>query len=489
MRVLATLAILTSAAHAQPVASGVETASRPVEPPAAPVAVPTTVPAPLDEPDWQAAPSPRDASGVAQDDARTGRWLWVPRALLFLPRMAVWAAAQPIRGIAYAYERFEVPGKSPGIAAKDRRTFGIYPTAAYESGFGFSVGGRLIVRDIFGEDERVKLRVEFLGRFKQAYGIHLDTGDRLGDRVTLEVDSSYERLPQERFYGIGNGGKLDQPPPMPIDPSVDTTAIGSRFRETLVRNVLTADVRILDSLHARTSGALMLRELSGTGDPDSITMYYDTSKLAGFEDGVKNLYFEEQLVFDTRRPAKYQSKALDATGWLATAHVGITRGVDGDPSEFWRYGGEVNRYFDLYDGSRLLVLRGLVEAVAGTNGRTDGKIAFTDLPQLGGAEHLRGYPNGRFRDRKIALGSAEYTWALGNFLAAFTFVDVGRAFSALDNLDTDNSLRVGFGGGVQVHTGNSFLTRLQLAGSRDGDFFVDLAISPTSGRRERAGRF
>ncbi|MDQ3340318.1 MAG: outer membrane protein assembly factor [Myxococcota bacterium] len=479
---------MTSAAHAEPLASGVEPTG-PTEPPAALMAVPTTVRAPLDEPDWQAAPSPRDASGVAREDARTGRLLWIPRALFFLPRMAVWTAAQPIRGVAYAYERYDVPTKSKSATSSDARRFGIYPTAAYETGFGFTAGGRLIVRDIFGANERVKLRVDFGGRFRQAYGINLKSGDRFGDRLTLEVDSSYERRPQERFFGIGNGGKLDQPPPMPIDPSVDNTSIESRFGETLVRNVLTADVRIVDSLHARTSGALMLRELSGTDDPDSITMRYDTSKLAGFEDGVQNLYIEEELVYDTRRPAKYQSHALDVTGWLAAAHVGITRGINGDPSKFWTYGGEVQRYFDLYDGSRVLVLRGLVEAIAGSDGRTDGKVSFVDLPRLGGAEHLRGYPNGRFRDRSIALGSAEYTWNLGNFLAAFTFVDVGRTFSALDNVETDDGLRVGFGGGVQVHTGKSFLTRLQIAGSRDGDFFLELALSPTDGRRERARRF
>ena len=489
MRALVVLAIFSAAAHAQPVASGVEPAPSAVEPPVEPAPVPTTVPAPLEEPDWSAAPSPREASGVAQDDPRGGRLLWIPRALLFLPRMAVWVAAQPIRGVAYAYERYEVSDKATDVAFNDPRTFGIYPTASYESGFGFTAGGRLIWRDIFGASERMKLRVDFGGRFRQAYGINLRSGDRLGDRFTLEIDSSYERRPQERFYGIGNGGKLDQPPPMPIDPSVETTSIGSRFRESLIRNVLTADLKITESVHARTSGALMLREFGGTDEPDSITMYYDTTKLVGFEDGVQNLYIEEELVYDTRQPAKYQSKALDATGWLARAHLGITRGINGDPSEFWTYGGEVQRYFDLYDGSRVLVLRGLVESVAGTNGRTDGKISFIDLPRLGGSEHLRGYPSGRFRDRSIALASAEYTWDLGNFLAAFTFVDAGRPFSALDNLETDDGLRVGFGGGVQVHTSKSFLTRVQIAGSRDGDFFLELALSPAYGRRERAGRF
>ena len=493
MRVPAVIAMLAAStvARAQPVATSVEPEPRPQEPPAAPAPAPTTVPAPLDEPDWTTAPSPAEASGVAREDARprTDRLLWIPRALLFLPRMAVWLVAQPIRGAAYAYERYDVPAKATDLTFNKTRTFGIYPTASYETDFGFMIGARLLARDVFGEGERVKLRVDFGGRFRQAYGINLDSGDRLGDRFTVEVDSSYERRPRERFYGIGNGDTVDEPLAMPIDPSVEDTSVPTRFRETLVRNVMTADTRIVDRFHSRLSGALMLREFSGTGEDDSITMSYDTSKLVGFDEGVQNFYLEHEFVYDSRRPGKYQSKAVDSTGWLASAHVGFTSGLSGDPSEFWTYGGELQRYIDLYDGSRVLVLRALFESVAGTNGRTDGKISFIDLPRLGGADYLRGYPNGRFRDRAIALGTAEYRWDLGNYLAAFGFVDIGRPYGSLESVETDQSWRVGFGGGIQMHTTESFLTRLQLAGSRDGDFFLELALSPAYGRRERAGRF
>lgn len=485
------VSVAASAVRAQPVATSVEPQPRTIEPPPMTEPVPTTVPAPAPEPDWTSAPSPRDASGVAREDAKpaTQQLLWIPRALLFLPRMAVWAAAQPIRGAAYAYEHYDVPARATDITFNDARTFGIYPIATYETDFGFTVGGRLVYRDIFDENEALRLRVDFGGRFRQAYGVHFTTGDRLGKRVHVEIDSSYERRPQEQFYGIGNGDELDEPLPMSIDPSVDNASTETRFRERLLRNVLTLDTRIVERLHSRVSGALMLREFSGTGEEDSIEMRYDTSKLVGFDDGVENIYVEHEVVYDSRRPAKYRSRALDATGWYAAAHVGLTRGIRGDPSDFYTYGGEVQRYFDLYDGSRVLVLRALFESVAGTDGRTDGNISFIDLPRLGGAEYLRGYADGRFRDRAVTLATAEYTWDLGNFLAAFTFVDVGRTFNALDNVETDDGLRVGFGGGVQIHTSQSFLTRLQIAASRDGDVFLELALSPAYGRRERAGRF
>src|SRR5690606_2331976 len=137
-------------------------------------------------------------------------------------------------------------------------------------------------------------------------------------------------------------------------------------------------------------------------------------------------------------------------------------------------------FIDLYRGSRVLALRVLVETVTG------GPVSFLDLPRLGGGELLRGYPVGRFRDRAFGLVSAEYTWDLGNFLAAYAFVDAGRTWSSLDAATVDG-MRLGFGGGVQAHTMYSYLGRAQLAASRDGDVFVELVLSPAFARRERVG--
>lgn len=463
------LAVLVGATPvgAQPVASNVAAATER-----------TTTVAPVD-PDWAAAPSPREASGVLREDARPARdrVLWLPRALLFVPRVALWAVAQPVHGAVYAYDHYDGPSPTSGGGAGGI-SFGISPVLVYETGFGFTFGGRVVARDVLGAAERVKLRADFGGRFQQAYGLTLTSGERFGEHLTLEVDGSYERRRRERFFGIGNADTLEASPTMPLDPSLE--AIDARYRDTLVTTALTADLRLADHLHARTSGTLQFHDLSSDDDEDSLATRYDTEQLPGFARGVDNLAIEQALVYDTRRAGKYQSKVFDATGWYLEAHAGITRGIDGDPSKFTSYGGEVKRYFDLYDGSRVLVVRALVEAI-------DGTAAFVDLPQLGGAERLRGYPDGRFRDRAVALGGAEYAWDLGNFFAAFTFVDIGRTYASLDELDA-RALRIGFGGGVQVHTTKSFVMRTQLAGSREGDFFFQLAIAPASGRREPRSR-
>jgi hypothetical protein len=230
------------------------------------------------------------------------------------------------------------------------------------------------------------------------------------------------------------------------------------------RNVGAVEVPLVGPLGMRFSGAVMMRELMNTT--------------------VENARLEAELVYDSRRPSTvYASRVIDATGWYASVHSGVTRGLGDDPSEFTSYGGEVQRFFDLYRGTRVLALRVLVEAIS------DGEASFIDLPRLGGTELLRGYPSGRFRDRALTLATTEYTWDLGNFLAAYLFVDAGRVWPSIRDVTFDTPLRVGYGGGIQLHTTASYLGRVQLAASRDGDYVLELVLAPAFRRRERIGRF
>lgn len=475
MRAHALLAAIaaTAPAAAEPVAAtepGRPRAGSAGEPPTAP----TALHAPADDAAIaSASPAPGAASGIAREDVtpRTDRLLWIPRALLFLPRVALWTAVQPLRGVAYAYERSGLAERGGGANGG----FGVTPVALYETGFGFTFGARFGWDDLFGGGERLALHAVTGGRYRAAIGLRLHR--RFGDRIDLGLAAGYDERPHEWFYGLGNGDELAAPPPLPLDPRARETALASRFHERLARGAITADVRLAGDLHARVDGALRRYELAGTGDDDSITMRYDTSRLAGFRDAVELVHLEPALVYDSRRHPPYQSRAFDATGWLARVYAGIATDLHDDGAELFTYGGELQRYLDLYDGSRVLALRAAVAAVGGA----DDQVPFVELPRLGGADDLRGYPDGRFRDRVAALVSAQYAWDLGNYLAAYAFVDAGRAFAGIDAIAPEE-LRLGFGGGVQLLTRDRFVARVQLAGSPDGDAFLVVALVPTTGR-------
>jgi hypothetical protein len=406
------------------------------------------------------APHPDAVSGIARPEAAppSHALFWIPRALLFVPRWVFWAAMQPARLGAWAFVSYRLGGTlGGGPSGGGGGPYGRYPGVTLGTGYGVTAGARAAPPDHAGRGERGELGAAYGGRYAPALGAALHSGGRLGRRIAAGLDARYERRPSERFFGIGDAG----------------AAVEAIYGERLARAAGSGLVRIAGPWSARASVALASR---------SFTTAHDTSRLAGWDRGADALHVEGALVHDSRRPSSpYQTKAIDATGEYVAARLGGARGVAGDPTAYVRYGAEALWLLDLYRGSRVLALGVLVESIAGPGGRTGGTIAFAELPALGG-ERLRGYPEGRFRDRARVLGTAEYTWDLGNFLAAYLFVDAGRVLPSLAELSPGARLRVGYGGGLQVHSRVGFVGRAQLAASRDGDLLLELVLAPGSGR-------
>ena len=162
--------------------------------------------------------------------------------------------------------------------------------------------------------------------------------------------------------------------------------------------------------------------------------------------------------------------------------AGLAQGMYGDPSHYVRYTADLRRYVDLFNGDRVLVARGYLEGVTAAADA----IPFTDLPRVGGTELLRGFAHDRFRDRVAAVGSLEYDFPLQSWVGAYTFIDAGRVAHDIGSLEP-NGLHVGWGGGLQLHTHDAFLLRVQAAHSTDG-MFLGLALDPTYDTRGKARR-
>ena len=487
------------------VAHAEEPSTEATEPAAAPIEVTTPVELEATAPDPGGSVSVAEARGVAIEEATPfrDRLRWIPRVLWFVPRWTFWTITRPVKLGMYAYEKYQLRDRVKGVLFNVDGTYGVYPVGSYSTDFGFDFGARFVHKNLFGEGERLKLRANFGGHYRQGYGMTLSSGERFG-RVSTSIEAIYERRPNERFFGIGNANEPDDGDnAVQLDPSLADAAVSSRFRQDWFRGVLRVGSRIAGPLSIRLSGALALREFGAYTGPDAfdpeepddaddnqdIERRFDTSKLVGYDRGVDNVYVETELVYDSRRQSgPLMSRAVDTTGWYITGHVGRAFGVRGDPTAFTRYGGEIQRLFDLYQGTRVLTLRVMADAVAGGDGRTDDTISFIDLPRLGGSDFLRGYAEGRFRDRAVTLATVEYGWDLGNFLGAYLFADLGRAWKSLADVDA-SGLHAGYGGGIQLHSYNDFIMRGQLALSREGDFYFQFVFAPAFGRRERAGRY
>jgi outer membrane protein assembly factor BamA len=346
----------------------------------------------------------------------------------------------------------------------------LVPTAVIETGYGYNVGARFIYRNVFGERGRLRLRAGYGGRFEQEAAASLTTGTLFGERFELGLRSEYQVHPRSRFWGIGN-----------------TDGVASRYRHDDVDVGLGALVRVARSFTLRLNSAYHWTRFDPDADlrgDQDIADAYDTSTLTGYDTGLSNLRTTLSAGYDTRRVTRdYLSKPAPSTGWHLTGFAEVQLGIGDDPSRFIRWGGDVQRYFDLWLGDRVLILRVYVEGVSGEMDR----IPFIDLPALGGQYLLRGYSRDRYRDRYAAAATAEYDYPVQKQLTGFLFVDGGRVWRSVDDLEATD-VRVGFGGGIQFHTRSSFLGRLFVATSIDGGVQFNLSFDPVFGTNSRTER-
>jgi hypothetical protein len=430
----------------------------------------------------------------------TGRT--VGRVVLW-PIKAVWIGAWALpRGAMWAYDRYQLTERLRSIFFNEEGTLGLYPVAFVETGFGLNVGARHFVRDFLAPGTELRARAGYGGRFRQIYSATLQSGELLGDRVALELTGAYEIFPKSRFFGIGNADAVRyEPTAPPIDPLTSDTAVGTRFRHDDVVVDGAADVKLAPEWSVRTSLTWRRRDFKPyeddpgrepDEDPDldderDIAVVYDTGRLLGYETGLSNLYGEIELTWDSRRVTRsYLSTAAPSTGWQITAFAGYQQGLWDDPSEHGRVGLDIQKYIDLYAGDRVLILRAYAEGVTSEAEN----VPFVDLPRLGGPYFLRGYPRDRFRDRDVTLVTAEYDWSLDRNILAYLFVDAGRVWRNVGEIELDglDNMRVGFGGGIQAHTMKSFVARILVASTIDGGIYLNFSLDPVFDARSRVER-
>lgn len=434
--------------------------------------------------DAEDEPRPDQASGVIRGGDRTNKLLWIPRVLLFLPRVALYVIAAPTRLALWSADRFEITQRIADLLS-GTGPLQLGPAARLESGLGVSLGLGFAVEDLMGRGERLRGEALFLGGIRQLYRLKLSSGTLLGDRVEVDFEGEFQLLQNSRFFGYGVSDVVDfDAAAPPINPILDNTAVEGRFDQDIFRVEAGASIPWSRGIATRVSSTLTFRTFdSPDEDLDDVRDVYDSAALPGLDEGLSNIYTEVSAIYDSRRQeSRYLSRALSPTGWKLDGFIGYAAGFADDPSGYFRYGLDVQRYFDLYAGNRILVLRSQLEAVSGDIE----DVPFVDLPSLGGSRVMRGYLSRRFRDRVLAFGSVDYQYPISQSMSGYLFVDAGTVARTLDGLDA-GAMRYGTGGGILVHTKRSILMRLQAGVGSEGVVF-NLSFSPVTRVKRRSKR-
>jgi hypothetical protein len=479
MKQLAFVLLLASTAVASadpPIASS----AQPARPPPEPAPVPQA-PEPTSR-DASGAPLPGNESGRTDAEPGDSTGTQVARAALFVPKWLFAIVMAPVEGALYVEGKYQLEDWYDRLFYYRDRTIAIIPTATYATGYGLSVGAQFTDTNTIGRHERLLLEATTGFQYRIGLRASMDTGDRLGP-LRLELSGNFDRRPSEPFYGIGNEGDVQEfGTQSMIDAFDDQTAIQSFFRYEEARASLLADVKLWRHLDLDARGSLTeLKYTHGTHQFPSIDDVYEPSSLVGFNTTFKHEYGEVALEWDDRAADNvWEPSNVHGTGTLAVIYAGLVNPVDQGTNDFWHYGTELQHYFRIGFGPRVLVARFHGEAVSGNIS----DIPITELPMLGGPTFLRGYTYARFRDRIAMSGSLQYMWSLTANSHAYLFTDVGRVYREWDDV-TLRDLHAGFGLGLEIYIAPTFLTDLSIGSSTDGGVALQAEFSPILDQRTR----
>lgn len=406
--------------------------------------------------------------------------LFVPRLILYVPTQALRVVFYPLRLLLGVVDKYAVVGHVEDLLYNDARTMGVMPTAAFESGYGFSAGARIFHTDLLGHGEKIALAARFGGPFQQAYQLSFEADRLAGSWTWLESRVRYERRPAQLFYGIGDPAALPAQfnPMLLIGPR--QAQVTTRFQQERLLALLRTGItlgRPGQMVKVGVSAIFNHRDFGPEEvdfDEPSIEEVYDTRKIPGFEGKLNLVEFNGNLVVDFR-----DVKGRTSSGFYLEAFGGATLPIDGYGG-YGHYGAEMALFVDLYRRTRVLQLRVMLEGTTGA----EASIPFVELPRLGGSVRLRGYVEDRFRDRLAFLSALQYRYPVHQYVSAELFVELGKVAPDYEDLfGNGDRWRWGFGGGLVIHTMESVMMRLGL-GYGDG-LAIYFSVGPLHAFKDR----
>jgi outer membrane translocation and assembly module TamA len=207
------------------------------------------------------------------------------------------------------------------------------------------------------------------------------------------------------------------------------------------------------------ASAVLVENSDGSGSFPSIETVFDPSTAPGLMASPDYLHTEATAAIDWRESEGYTRRG----GYYA---VTVHRYDDRSDNlyTFNKVEADVRQFIPLLNEHWVIALRGLVST---TDQKSDQQVPYFLLPYLGGSTTLRGYPDGRFRDRHAMLLSAEYRWIPGRVLDMALFVDAGKVAARREDLDFED-LRTSYGIGARFHAPAATVLRTELAHGREG---------------------
>ena len=266
-----------------------------------------------------------------------------------------------------------------------------------------------------------------------------------GGRNHVTASVGYSKFPTV-FYGIGNAtAQSDSESYTPR-----TFAVDASWERRVARGIYVGvggDFATGSMVEVEPGGALASGAIPGS----------DMGRVAGLGAAV---------TYDTR-----DNILAAASGAYAKLSARRYAPVFGSEFDFTAVQLDLRRFRTLAEGH--------VVAAQASWGGTSGDVPFARMPQLGGQNLLRGYYQGRYRDRHYVAAQAEYRTPTWRRLGLAAFGGAGEVAPRLADLSLDG-IHAAAGAGLRVLLNRQERLALRLdygAGARSSGFYVTVGES------------
>lgn len=285
-----------------------------------------------------------------------------------------------------------------------------------------------------------------------------------------------ERQIAQPYYGIGNATAYDPILETPPNPYF------YRFGRARLRASADFQHRIGGTLARILLGGGAARSTYDLTPRDSGTTLL-ASQLAGQTPDAQIVnYLRAGIIWDTRD----QEIGPQRGTWAELLVQGVSRKL-GSTQEFTRWTTSVRQYVPI--AQRLTFAQRLVAQGISGDAPFDElstiQSSFKQQEGLGGSSSIRGVPKDRYIGKALFLSNSELRWRatefslLGrrSFLALSAFADAGRVWSdRFDVSTTLSDLHVGYGGGVRIGLGPSFIVATDVGHSSESTAAVYVGL-------------
>lgn len=218
------------------------------------------------------------------------------------------------------------------------------------------------------------------------------------------------------FYGIGNNTRLAD------EETVDEKRFKINFE---------ADRLLTKNLYwGYVAGAF--NYIEGDKNPNGI---FNTSPLVQGRNGGASVYIGPSFTYDSRNNNTYTT-----SGMIINAYYNMMQGLLSNKNYIGGFFNIEYSQFFLLDKRLVLGLDVQEQSLTG------GQSPFYLLPALGSDEMMRGYYNGRYRDRNFIAGQAELRYRLSDRFGVVGFLGTGEVAHNAFSLD---ALKPNYGGGLR----------------------------------------